>query len=518
MNEAETRADHIAPALAAAGWDKVFMLKDDAEYRSPDFPNRSNIENRINLIADLAKPEDMIFLFFSGHGVSDGGDSIFLPVDASLTRLKDTGIRLNDLVGDFNSRGIRKVILAVDACREQISTTKGLQIAGVGGGSAGNGASLTLYATKAGWYSYEDKDGRNGVFTRFLLQGLGGEADGAGPAGKRDGLISFAELAAWLPDAMGSYALDQGIRQKAVVLKGTGDSAALDIPASKASGVPEEKRAASTPTAVTTPSTQAVLLTAAEIGKLSQGQRLKQSRDFIAKALAYAAQGKVKEVVSALNTAELLDPDIKDDPTTGNDVVNKLGDSFESMMDRKTIDPADLLDIINTVLPRFPQSSRLYYCIGRLYNPDGLNKPKKALEYYNKAIDLDPANVMAHNNRAYIFFAAGQDLDQALKDIKFAIKAYDNDAYSRNMGAKISLKLGDYPQALDIAQSGLRVFDQYRSHYNSDPYIQPELLVDASRALVQLGRNDEAKALLAKAKALGSQEAAGMQMENPALR
>jgi tetratricopeptide (TPR) repeat protein len=386
-----------------------------------------------------------------------------------------------------------------------------------------------LYATKAGWYSYEDKDGRNGVFTRFLLQGLGGEADGSGPTSKRDGSVSFAELAAWLPDAMGSYALDQGIRQKAVVLKGTGDSAALDMPATKPTGIPvaadpsgaAEKKPmgqAATVQSAAGASTQLALLSAAEIGKLSQGQRLKQAKDYIAKALSYAGQGKAKEVLAALNTAELLDPDIKDDPSTAIDVANKLGDSFESMMNNRTIDPADLLDVISMVLPRFPQSSRLYYCIGRLYNPESLNKPKKALEYYNKAIELDPANVMAHNNRAYIFYSAGQDLEQAMKDIYFPIKAFADDVYCRNMGAKIALKLGDYSQALDIAQSGLRVYDQYRSRYDSDRYIQADLLVGASRALVQLGRIEEAKTLLAKAKALGSQEAVNMQLEIPALR
>ncbi len=55
----------LGSTLAASGWDKVFMLKDDADYRNQDFPSRTNIENRINLLADLAQSEDTVFFFLA---------------------------------------------------------------------------------------------------------------------------------------------------------------------------------------------------------------------------------------------------------------------------------------------------------------------------------------------------------------------------------------------------------------------------------------------------------------------
>lgn len=233
LTTARNDATDLGSELTSAGWDKVFVLKDDGDYRSPDFPSRTNIENRVNLLADLVKPEDTIFFFFSGHGISSGNESSILPVDASFSRITETSIRLSSIISAFNARGLKKLILAIDACRESVSTTKGISVVGISGGSTGNTAALTLYATKAGWYSYEDTNGRNGVFTRFLLDGLEGKADGQGASGAADGVVTFSELAAYLPDATGSYALDRGIRQQAVVSSGAGNSLVLDIPVSR---------------------------------------------------------------------------------------------------------------------------------------------------------------------------------------------------------------------------------------------------------------------------------------------
>lgn len=247
-------AADLGARLSADGWDKVFVLRDDVDYRNQDFPSRTNIENRVHLLADLVRPEDTIFLFFSGHGVSTASGSSLLPVDASMTRLAETGISLSSLVSVFTGKGLRKIVVAVDACREEVSTTKGLSIVGIGGtagsaakagtagkasaspaagapatgGSGAESAALTLFATKAGWYSYEDSGGRNGVFTRFILEGFSGKADTAS-----DGLVTFSELAAWLPDATAAYALDKGIRQQAVAAPGSGDISVLEVPVAR---------------------------------------------------------------------------------------------------------------------------------------------------------------------------------------------------------------------------------------------------------------------------------------------
>lgn len=233
-------ASDLGRALVDSGWDKVIILTDDVDYRNPDFPNRTNIENRVSLLADLVKPQDTIFVFFSGHGVTKGKESLLLPVDAAIARVDQTSITLSSIASAFSARGLKKLVIAVDACREQVSTTKGLSVVGVSGGAAGmtaNAAALTMYATKAGWYSYEDTNGRNGVFTKFILEGLSGRADGAAIDGTANGVVTFSELASWLPDATATYALDRGIRQQAVISQGTGDRSVLGVTVGKSSAV-----------------------------------------------------------------------------------------------------------------------------------------------------------------------------------------------------------------------------------------------------------------------------------------
>jgi hypothetical protein len=235
LKTARNDAKDLGALLAApgSGWDKVFVMTDDLDTRSPDCPLRSNIEKRLGLLADLAKPSDTILLFLSGHGVSDTeGDGWFLPLDADFGRWRETALRIPSLVETLTSRGLTNIILTVDACREAVTKTKGLSVVGVTGSAARQGRGgpkLAFYSTQAGWFSYEDKAGRNGVFTKFMLEGLGGAADL-----DRDGTVSFTELAAWLPQAVSSYALDEGIRQKPVV---TGSGSGLGgIKAGLASG------------------------------------------------------------------------------------------------------------------------------------------------------------------------------------------------------------------------------------------------------------------------------------------
>lgn len=254
LSTARNDAVDLGRTLEEAGWDKVFVLRDDLDYRDQNFPNRTNIENSVYLLAELVDPDDTIFFFFSGHGVSTENGAQLLPVDASLNRLDGTSIPLQSIAEAFTSRGIRKVVVAVDACREQVSRTKGLSVVGVTPSDNLDSAALVLYATKSGWYSYEDENRKNGLFTRFLLEGLKGEADGFKPvhdetASTLDGVVTFSELAGWLPEASGAYALEKGLRQKAVVQHGAGNAEVLAVPVSVNHGF--KTSAADTPTEAT---------------------------------------------------------------------------------------------------------------------------------------------------------------------------------------------------------------------------------------------------------------------------
>lgn len=223
------RNDAADLARALAVWSGVFVLSDDeAKLRTDDFPSKANIEKRVRFLADMVRPEDTVLLFFSGHGVSYGQgareEQFLVPVDADPSNLRASSVSLAGLIKTLRSGGLENVLVMVDACRENVLTSKGIALVGLGArpdnaSDRGPGdPSAAMYATRAGWYSFEDpeREGRNGVFTRFILEGLSGGADGEGPYGRMDKQISLGELASWVPEAVGEFAIRNKIRQQPV--------------------------------------------------------------------------------------------------------------------------------------------------------------------------------------------------------------------------------------------------------------------------------------------------------------
>jgi hypothetical protein len=71
-----------------------------------------------------------------------------------------------------------------------------------------------FYSTKSGWFSYEDVYGNFGVFTRFVIYGLKGQADNSKISGNEDGIITFSELSSYVEESVSNWALNEGKRQR----------------------------------------------------------------------------------------------------------------------------------------------------------------------------------------------------------------------------------------------------------------------------------------------------------------
>jgi len=64
----------------------------------------------------------------------------------------------------------------------------------------------------------------------------------------------------------------------------------------------------------------------------------------------------------------------------------------------------------------------------------------------NKAIELDPGNSMAHNNRGFTFILMGRFGD-AERDIRKSLELSSNNIYALNSMAELSAAKNDAPQA-----------------------------------------------------------------------
>jgi uncharacterized caspase-like protein/tetratricopeptide (TPR) repeat protein len=156
-------------------------------------------------LARSAEADDVVYIFFAGHGVVENNDGYLLAHDSDPQNLYATAISVAELNRIVSERvRSREQVLIVDACH---SGKLGLVSRGTGGEAlisryldevdkSGEG-SFRLLASRENERSYEDSrwGGGHGVFTHFLLEGLRGKADA-----DSDGVIRAGELLNFLSE------------------------------------------------------------------------------------------------------------------------------------------------------------------------------------------------------------------------------------------------------------------------------------------------------------------------------
>lgn len=161
--------------------------------------NQSETKVRRSVSAFLAdkKPDDLVLLYFSGHGVLDDRGRLYLALkDTQWSLLKATSIPSSFVADEMDSCRSRRQILVLDCCHSGAFArgTKGEQKAITETTFEGSGfGRVVLTASDSTQYALEGdqviKQTELSLFTHFLLEGLKtGEADM-----NNDGHISLDE-------------------------------------------------------------------------------------------------------------------------------------------------------------------------------------------------------------------------------------------------------------------------------------------------------------------------------------
>lgn len=152
------------------------------------------------------EPDDVVVIFFAGHGVVEGErDGYLLAHDSDPQNLYATAMPIAELDRIVTERiKARSVILIADACHAgklgwtsrstEAQTMVNRYLDEVG--KSGQGV-LRILGSRADQRSYEGEQwgGGHGVFTHFLLKGLKGEADK-----DKDGFVRAAEVLEYLSE------------------------------------------------------------------------------------------------------------------------------------------------------------------------------------------------------------------------------------------------------------------------------------------------------------------------------
>jgi uncharacterized caspase-like protein len=149
---------------------------------------------------DSTPPGGRIYFYFSGHGAPNASDGTpyLVPADGDPKFLDQTAVRESEVLAELSKSKAKEVLAVLDSC-----------FSGAGGRSVlppgarplvrvkeapATGHLAVFSASSGAEISGPAADGSGGLFTKFVVQGLGtGAADIDG-----DGQVSLSELGDWV--------------------------------------------------------------------------------------------------------------------------------------------------------------------------------------------------------------------------------------------------------------------------------------------------------------------------------
>jgi len=194
--------------------------------------------------------------------------------------------------------------------------------------------------------------------------------------------------------------------------------------------------------------------------------------------------------------AEAFDRTVELDPGT---LGNHLSCVFIA---REAGDPGGALAACERALQRFPGEAKLHYAAALAL--EDLGRPQDALQRYDEALVRQPALQDALFNRG-LLLARMQRLDEAEASFRRCLQGEPTSLRSFGALADVLLAAGKYEQAVEIAQTALRL-------HPSAPF----LLVRKALALASLRRLEDARQVLKQAGPLTSESLRGVLSRVPA--
>lgn len=147
---------------------EAVSLLSDAEGEKP--PTNANIRAELDRV--LADPRlnsgDLFIFYFSGHGAGTPKGDYLAPTDATLANVGEVGLPIRELTDRFVKKGLRNVLVIVDACRGGAENQFGEELI-----TLSEKANLAvMLSCQPGLRSYESADDGHGYFTAALLKAL----------------------------------------------------------------------------------------------------------------------------------------------------------------------------------------------------------------------------------------------------------------------------------------------------------------------------------------------------------
>jgi hypothetical protein len=205
--------NYVTQALGIAE-DNIIYLKDATQTDLVGtFGNKDNHKGR--LFRYLTQNKSNVFVFYSGHGAPGDGDTNYLvPTDAEASLIDLNGYSLKTLYQNLSKLPAESVTVVLEACFSGASAA-GTVINNASpvylkAKDTGTPSNITVIAAgAANQIASWETDKSHGLFTKYFLKGMSGEADN-----DNDSKVSWDELRTYLAktvtrSAMRNYGREQ---------------------------------------------------------------------------------------------------------------------------------------------------------------------------------------------------------------------------------------------------------------------------------------------------------------------
>ncbi len=178
-----------------------------------DEVTRTDILRKIQTLSKKCKPDDVIVLYFSGHGYSENNEGYLIPYDTDLDLISDTSISIQRIKDELEKCEAKTKILMIDSCYSGIGHGKKVDskmseafenslFSDISEGS------VIFASCKQNEISFSLEDESMSVFTHYLIEGLKGNA-----GLNENSEISFDDLYTFVTKKVAKWAFDHDVSQ-----------------------------------------------------------------------------------------------------------------------------------------------------------------------------------------------------------------------------------------------------------------------------------------------------------------
>ena len=170
------------------------------------------------LPSQVDKNKSNIYVYFAGHGLAseDGKEAYLMPYDGDTSMLSRTAIPRKDVISGLDSLKARSVTLFMDTCysgsakggKQTLVASRGLRIVKKDA-LTDLPSNFTLFSAAANdETAISHPTQKNGLFSYWMMRGLGGEADS-----NNDDKLTNGELHAFISEKVQKTAISKGHNQ-----------------------------------------------------------------------------------------------------------------------------------------------------------------------------------------------------------------------------------------------------------------------------------------------------------------